>query len=218
MNDVVLTEVEARVLGTLLEKEMATPEYYPLSLLALTNGCNQKSNREPVVSYDEKTVVRALDGLQEKKLVCQSTASRVPKYEQTFSGPRKLVKREAATICLLLLRGPQTVGEIRGRAGRLYDFTDLEEVTDTLTSLEDMELVKKMPRQPGRKESRYAHLLGGEPAEAMAGEGGARPEAATLAVRSEEQRFADLEEQIKTLRDEMAELRQQFLDFKSQFE
>lgn len=212
-----LTAEESRVLGCLLEKEMATPDYYPLSLNALVNACNQKSNRSPVVSYEEKDVVRALDGLKEKKLAWQSDASRVPKYAHSFDKVFNLVRRETAILCLLLLRGAQTVGELRSRSERLYSFTDLDEVNDTLQSLEEMQLVRKMPRQPGRKESRYAHLLAGEPQD-----GGqavlASPEAATLEVRAENERIAELENEVASLRGELDDLRQAFLDFKKQFE
>lgn len=216
MIDVILSEVEARVLGALLEKEMATPEYYPLSLSALTNACNQKSNRDPVVVYDDTTVVRGLQELQDKKFVLQSLASRVPKYEQCFTGPRNLIKREAAVICILLLRGPQTVGEIRGRTDRLFPFVDLDEVQATLASLEDLGLVKKLPRQPGRKECRYAHLLCGEPA-AEAGPM-ARPEPAFVAVQAENDRMAALQARMADLSRELADLQQQFRDFKAQFD
>ncbi|OGQ97302.1 MAG: hypothetical protein A2521_16170 [Deltaproteobacteria bacterium RIFOXYD12_FULL_57_12] len=217
MADEILNEAEARVLGCLLEKEMATPEYYPLSLLALVNACNQKSSREPVVSYDDMTVVRACAGLQAKQLLRQSNVSRVPKYEHNFNAPRNMVAREAAIICVLLLRGPQTVGEIRTRTERLCSFADLEEVAATLVSLEEMGLVKILARQPGRKEPRYAHLLCGEPAD-LPTESIARPEPATLAVRAENDRIAVLEEDFRQLQQELAALQQQFAEFKAQFE
>ncbi len=215
--DILLTDDEIRVLGCLMEKEMATPDYYPLSLNALTNACNQKSNRNPVVSYDEETVVYALNGLQERKLARQSNISRVPKYEQIFSKELKMVVREEAIICLLLVRGPQTVGEIRSRTGRLYSFPSLEEVRETITSLEDMGLVRKLPRQPGRKESRYAHLLSGEPQETVV-ETVPRPEAATVIVRKANDQIGDLQEQIDTLRQEMQSLQLEFETFKAQFD
>ncbi len=215
--DILLTDDEIRVLGCLMEKEMATPDYYPLSLNALTNACNQKSNRNPVVSYDEETVVYALNGLQERKLARQSNISRVPKYEQIFSKELKMVAREEAIICLLLVRGPQTVGEIRSRTGRLYSFPSLEGVRETITSLEDMALVKKLPRQPGRKESRYAHLLSGEPQGTIV-ETVPRPEAATVIVRKANDQIGDLQEQIDTLRQEMQSLQLEFANFKAQFD
>lgn len=215
--EILLTEQEARVLGSLLEKEMATPDYYPLSLNALTNACNQKSNRHPVVSYEETTVVRALDGLQEKGLARQTNVSRVPKYEQHFTGPRNLVRREAAVISVLLLRGPQTLGEIRGRTERLYSFTDLEETEKTLETMLDLGYAAKLPRQPGRKEFRYAHLLSGQPL-ISADELTPAPEAATLEVRATDEKIAELKEKIETLQTELAELRHSFFEFKKQLE
>ena len=214
--DILISDTEARVLGSLMEKEIATPDYYPLSLNALTNACNQKSNRDPVVVYDEKTVVRALDGLKEQQLARQSNVSRVPKYEQNFTRPRNLVDREAAIISILLLRGPQTVGEIRGRTERLYKFAGLEEVEETLGSLEELGYIKKLPRQPGRKESRYAHLMAGEPETATIGL--ARPEAAALEVQAENDTIARLEEGLAALRTDFEELKADFLDLKRQLE
>ena len=215
--DILLDAVEVRVLGSLLEKEMATPDYYPLSLNSLVAACNQKSNRDPVVDYDETTVVRALDGLREKGLVRQSNISRVPKYEQNFTGPNKLVGREAAILCVMLLRGPQTIGEIRGRTERLYRFAGLDEVEDTLNALVDLGYVVKLPRQPGRKEFRFAHLLAGEPV-VPASETHPRPEAATLEVRAVDERIAALAAELQELRQEVEELRQAFTDFKVQFD
>jgi len=156
-----LNAVGQRVLGALIEKEMTTPDYYPLSLNSLASACNQKSNRNPVVQYDEKTIVRALDELKSQQMVWQSDASRVPKYGENFVKLRKLLNREAAIISLLLVRGPQTVGELRGRSERLCPFTDLEQVQETLNGLLDLDFVIKLPRQAGRKESRYSHLLAG---------------------------------------------------------
>src|SRR5690242_4370971 len=142
---VLLDDVEVRVLGSLMEKEIATPEYYPLSLNALINACNQKSNREPVVSYDEETAETALDGLRNKGLSMRVTGrdSRVPKHEQRFTERFNLGRREAAILCVLMLRGPQTVGELRGRTDRLYTFDDLEGVESTLHKLAEMEFVKQ---------------------------------------------------------------------------
>jgi len=215
--DIELNETEARVLGCLIEKDMGTPEYYPLSLNGLQNACNQKSNRNPVVSYDEQTVVLALDGLKEKRLAWQSDVGRVPKYAHQVEKKFNLVARESAIICLLLLRGPQTVGELRGRSGRLYAFRELSEVVETLQSLKEMGLVKKMPRQPGRKEFRYAHLLSGEP-EMPEGGGAAVTENATIQVRADNERVAALEKEVELLRGALEELKQSFIDFKGQFE
>jgi uncharacterized protein YceH (UPF0502 family) len=215
--DISLTDNEVRVLGCLMEKEMATPDYYPLSLNALTNACNQKSNRNPVVSYDEDTVVDALNGLREYQLVRQSNMGRVTKHEQVFSKELKLVAREQAILCILLLRGPQTAGEIRNRTERLYAFSNLDEVQETITSLENMALVVKLLRQPGRKESRYAHLLSRESQE-MPVEAGPQAEAATMVDHQENDRVSGLQEQIDELRQEIQRLQREFMTFKSQFD
>ena len=216
--DILLADNEVRVLGCLMEKEMATPNYYPLSLNALINACNQKSNRNPVVSYDEETVVYALNGLKERKLARQSNISRVPKYEQIFSKDLNLIIREEAIICILLLRGPQTVGEIRSRTERMYAFRSIDEVQEAIASLEHTGgLVNKLPRQPGRKESRYAHLLSGEPQETII-ETVPQPEAATVIVRKENERIRELQEQIDKLRQELQTLQLEFVTFKSQFD
>jgi uncharacterized protein len=216
--DILLTDTEVRVLGCLLEKEMATPDHYPLSLNALTNACNQKSNRNPVVFYDDETVVYALNGLRERKLARQSNISRVPKYEQIFSKELNMIPREEAIICTLLVRGPQTPGQIRSHTERLCAFQSLEEVQTTLSNLEEMAgLIKKLPRQPGRKESRYAHLLSGETEEAIS-EITPRPEAATVVVRKENKRVEELQEKVDNLEQELQTLQLEFRKFKSQFE
>ncbi|HBI15251.1 MAG TPA: DUF480 domain-containing protein [Desulfobulbaceae bacterium] len=214
--DFELNAVETRVLGCLLEKEMATPEYYPLSLNGLVTACNQKSNREPVVSFDERTVVLALDSLKDKHLVWRSDAARVPKYGQQLDKKFSLMAQEMALICLLLLRGPQTAGELRGRSERLFPFGDLDEVGATLQVLEEIGLVRKLSRQPGRKESRYAHLLAGEPENVEPVT--AAPEAATVQVRAENERLAALEEELKILHSELEELRAAFHEFRRQFD
>lgn len=215
--EILLTDNEVRLLGCLIEKEMATPDYYPLTLNALLNACNQKSNRNPVVSFDEDTVLYGLNGLKENKMVRQSNVSRVPKYEQIFSVELKLVPREKALICILMLRGPQTLGELRSRTERLYSFKSLDEVQETLTTLEDTKLVKKLSRQPGRKESRYAHLLNGEPDETFV-DSPSRRESDTVILRKENQRSGELQEQIDCLRQELQDLKHEFETFKSQFE
>src|SRR5215213_4653651 len=163
----VLNEVEVRVLGSLVEKQLTTPEYYPLTLNALTNACNQKSNRDPVVSFNEPTVTQAIESLREKNLVYvfYGSTSRVPKYKHMMPEVLRLDEREVALLCVLMLRGPQTLGELKERAGRLAEFTALGEVEETLSSMsvKDSEpLVVKLPRQPGQKEARYAHLLSGD--------------------------------------------------------
>ena len=218
MIDYVLNDQEVRVLGALLEKSMATPEYYPLTLNSLTNACNQKSNRVPVVAYDEATVVRAINGLKSNQLVVQSDASRVPKYAECFVANAKLIDREVALLCLLLVRGPQTAGELRGRSERLYAFADLAEVGEALESLIEMKMAIKLPKQPGRKEARYLHLLAGEREVPMPETMVANPEAATLQVRAENERMALLEGEFEALKEELSNLRQQFQEFKSQFD
>jgi uncharacterized protein YceH (UPF0502 family) len=202
---------EVRVLGALMEKEITTPDYYPLSLNALVNACNQKSNREPVVSYDEDIVETALEGLRSKGLASRiSGDSRVPKHEQRFVEKCNLGRREAAVMCVMMLRGPQTVGELRGRTERLYTFDDLEAVENTLHRLAEMNFVKKLPRQSGYKEQRWAQLLAGdvEIAEEPA-EGG--PAATQERGPSDRERIAALEL-------ELAELKRQFQDFRRNFE
>lgn len=211
--DFVLTDTEVRVLGCLIEKEMATPDYYPLSLNALQNACNQTSNREPIVAYDEKTVAGALEGLKGKQLAMQDNLGRVPKYSESFLKKANLVQREAAILCILMLRGPQTVGEIRGRTERLHPFESLEEVQKTLQTLEEWGYVKLLPRQPGRKESRYAQLLSGLPANKEES-AGAEPLPQTP---TESEAVLKLQEEIQTLRQELETLKQAFQDFKNQF-
>jgi uncharacterized protein YceH (UPF0502 family) len=218
-----LNEVEVRTLGSLIEKQVTTPEYYPMTLNSLVNACNQLTNREPVVKYDEKTVARSLEDLREKQLiwVVSQAGSRVPKYEQRLTEALRLSEQETATLCVLMLRGPQTPGEIRGRTGRLYEFKELEEVELTIQSLSTAEprpLVTKLPRLPGTKESRFAHLLSGEVKITEPAEARVRPEAAMLEVRGENERLARLEQRIESLEGELAALKQTLMDFKKQFE
>jgi uncharacterized protein len=218
--DLVLNDIEVRVLGCLLEKEMTTPEYYPLSLNALTNACNQKSNRDPVLNVEETDVVRALDALRFKGLAMQSAeGGRVPKYRHALAAKLFLEPPELAILGELLLRGPQTVGELRGRAERMHPFPGLEDVESTLQELQEREapLVVKLPRQPGRKEHRYAHLLAGEP-QMSAEESTASPEAARVLVMAENERIAALEAEMATLREELAAMRRELEAFKTQFE
>src|SRR4051794_9297473 len=211
-----LNAAEVRVLGSLIEKQITTPDYYPLTLNALTNACNQLTNREPVVSFDETNVVRALDGLREKRLATQFTGaeSRVAKYKHTLTDRLLLTPAEIALLCVLMLRGPQTIGELRTRSERLFTFDALPEVEEALNALavrQPQALVTKLPRQPGTKESRYAHLLAGPPEMPTAGsaDSALRPEPATLVVRAENERFAKLEQESADLRRELAELKQQ---------
>jgi uncharacterized protein YceH (UPF0502 family) len=205
--DLQLDAAEARVLGALMEKEIATPDYYPLSLNALVNACNQKSNRDPVVNYDEGTVEEALSGLRGKGVAVRITGgeSRVPKHAQRFTEKYNLGRREAAVLCELMLRGPQTPGELRSRAERLHHFDDLESVENTLAKLGEMEFTVRLPKQPGFKEARYAHLLCG-PVEA----GAAEPEQGTERKASDRDRIAVLESAVEELKREFEEFRKRF--------
>jgi uncharacterized protein YceH (UPF0502 family) len=217
-----LSASEVRVLGSLIEKALTTPDYYPLSLNALTNACNQLTNREPIVAFDETTVVRAMDGLREKRLASQfqGAESRVAKYKHAFTDVLLLTPAEVALLCVLMLRGPQTIGELRTRTERLFKFDTLPEVEETLNALAartPQPLVAKLPRAPGTKESRYAHLLSG-PVEVAASERTPPPEPATVAVRAENERIAKLEAEVSALRGEIAELREKFAAFRKQFE
>ena len=209
----ILSEPELRVLGSLVEKETTTPEYYPLSLNSLMNACNQKTNREPVVSYDECKVAQAVNDLRDKGLVIVVSArdSRVPKYDNYFSDTYSLSPAESAALCVLMLRGPQTPGEIRGRAERLHEFGELSEVDAVLEGLASREagaLVVKLPRQPGRKEYRYAHLLGGD-LDIEALDAGSASESGTGGC-SEKARIERLEAELTALRQEFAEFKKQF--------
>ena len=214
--DIILDTIEVRVLGSLMEKELATPEYYPLSLNALINACNQKTNRSPVLSLDESIVVRALQSLKEKHLVYQSDASRVPKYWHDFAKKNNLIRREAALLCLLLLRGPQTAGELRSRTERLCSFENLEEVFQYLENLSGIGFIAKLPRQPGQKEQRFAHLLAGEldTSEQVA----LRQEATMIAAETDSDRIVELEKTVAYLKEEIEMLKNEFLFFKKEFE
>lgn len=207
--DWTLDAAEARVLGALLEKEIATPEYYPLSLNALLNACNQKTNREPIVAYDESTVEGALEGLRAKSLATRLTGRdiRVPKHVQRFTEQFNLGRREAALLCVLLLRGPQTVGELRGRSERLFQFDDLEAVDATLHHLSELGFVVRLTRYAGSREPRWAHLLAGQP-EAGVEEG--VPAAAPAAHPPAADRIAALERDLADLRREFDEFRKRF--------
>jgi uncharacterized protein YceH (UPF0502 family) len=216
----ILNDVEVRVLGCLIEKELTTPEYYPLTLNGLTNACNQKSNRDPVLSLAEADVVRALDRLKFKGMARLSAeAGRVPKYCHSLTEKYRFAPPELALLAELLLRGPQTVGELRGRAERMAPFADLPAVEQVLEVLMELDppLVMRLQRLPGRKESRYAHLLAGEP-QLAAEESTPPPEAARLKVMAEDERISKLEEEVGALRSEVAELRQLVEEFKAQFE
>jgi len=215
-----LNDIEVRVLGSLIEKELTTPEYYPLSLNSLTNACNQKSNRDPVMALAEEEVVRALDSLRFKQLVVLSAdGGRVPKYRHLLAETMGLIPAEQAIICELLVRGPQTVGELRTRGERMHPFGDLAAVDEVLQELMQREkpLIALLPRQPGRKEGRYAQLFSGMP-DLTVGEHGAAPEAARMRVAAENNRIAKLEAEVTALRDDVADLRRMMDEFKRQFE
>ncbi len=218
-----LDPVEARVLGALIEKEISTPEYYPLTLNALTAACNQKNNRDPVVELDEKALVRALDSLRLKQLarMVSGAEQRVPKYYHRAGEALNLERPALALTCELLLRGPQTVGDLRGHCSRLWEFSSLEEVEAGLQALIDRQegvLAVRLPRQPGRKEPRYAHLLCGEPQLPAEEERPTRLEPATLEVRAENERLAALEAEVERLSRELVGLRAEFAQFRQQFE
>jgi len=206
--DQTLTEAEVRVLGSLIEKEITTPDYYPLSLNALMAACNQSSNRNPVVHYDEDTVVQAADLLREKKLVhlIARGESRVNKYRHVLYEAMNMGRPDIAAMCILMLRGPQTIGEIRTRSNRLYDFTSIEQVETTLNGLMAAvpPLVVRLPRQMGQKEVRYAHLLSGEvEMSALEAEPEVRPEI-------DPDRIGRLEKEVADLRREFEEFRKKF--------
>ncbi len=215
----ILTETEARVVGALIEKQLTTPEYYPLTLNALVAACNQKTNREPVVSFTEQTVQKTLDDLREKNLVYvfYGSTSRVPKYKHILDKVCELELPEIAVVCVLLLRGAQTLGELRERTNRLYEFSGLGEVNETLDGLmrRDEPLVAKLERQPGQKEVRFAHLLSGEILTASAN---VSVENSVSKRQTENERIEKLEQQVESLQNETAELRRMFEDFKKQFE
>jgi uncharacterized protein YceH (UPF0502 family) len=208
-----LDSAELRVLGALMEKETTTPEYYPLSLNALVNACNQKSNREPAVNYDEDTVIEALDRLREKRLSLTITGNgRVHKYGQRISETLNLGRRESAVLCVLFLRGPQTLNEIHTRTERQYRFADLAEtemVLDKLSAGGEEAIVRKLPRLPGQKEQRYMHLFGGEPDLEALAEGSVSPAAAP-------NRVDKLESDLLALRSEFEELKQRFDQLEAQ--
>ncbi len=215
--DSILTHEEVRILGCLMEKKMTTPEYYPLSLNALTNACNQKSNRDPVVAYDEETVLQAIEGLRKKQLAWESNLGRVAKYEERFDRDRNFNNQEAAVMCVLMLRGPQTVGELRGRTERLHAFESLEEVDRTLKTLTSLDLVVRMPRQPGHKEARHMHLMCGKPEETDSAISYSAADS-SRDTSAEPERLVLLEEKVEALSSELGALKQLFLDFKRQFE
>lgn len=216
--EITLSDPEIRVLGALIEKEHATPDYYPMTLNGLLNACNQKSNREPVVSYDDHTVEAALDALRQKGYANKIVGDgRVPKYDEVFARELNLSLQEAAILCLLFLRGPQTAGEIRGRCARIYDFESLDEVQVTIEMLmqrEEAPLVVQLPRQPGHGAHRYIHLLGEQTAEDLAD---GAPRAAVEPPPAAPAHDDALEQEVARLREELQTLRREFEEFKAQF-
>ena len=220
---VILTEIETRVLGALIEKDITTPDYYPLSLNALVNACNQKNNRDPVMTLDEAAVRDALASLQEKRLAGPASGadSRVTKFEHRLQEVFNFDRREIAVVCVLLLRGPQTPGELRSRTDRMYHFEALDDVVSTLDRLAQREppLARILPRQPGTKESRYTHLFSGEPVIPEGGSDVARaPSPAHASANSTADRLTILEEEVSLLRAELSEVQQQLANFRKQFE
>jgi len=213
-----INDVEARILGALIEKELTTPEYYPLTLNSLTNACNQKSNRDPVMQLEDEEVVRGLDKLRMKGFARLSgEGGRVPKYCHSLG--EKLAPPELAVIAELLLRGPQTLGELRTRCDRMSAFADIAAVEEALAELQkfELQLATLLPRQPGQKEQRYAHLLSGEPV-LQHSEKQLQPEAARVKVMLEDERIATLESEVALLKEEITSLKQAMEEFKAQFE
>ncbi len=205
-----------RVLGALIEKALTTPDYYPLSLNALKNACNQTSNREPIVSYDETTVKKTLDLLKEKSLIWDSRSVRVAKYGESLSKNENLMPRELIILALLMLKGPQTPGALRARSERVYAFENLEEVHEGLENLSEWGFMQQLPRQAGHKELRYAHLFAKQ---------AVNEEITDLELQSEieneivgdGEKLEQLEAELKQVRSDLAQLKTAFLNFKDQF-
>ncbi len=223
MEMILLTLAEARVLGCLIEKEATTPDYYPLTLNALQTACNQKSSRNPVVDYDAKEVVRAVDGLRSKKLalLIGQGGARVPKYQHIARETLALPPDQLALLACLLLRGAQTAGELKVRTERLFQFESPEQVEAALESMcaqAEAPYVVKLPRQPGQRECRYAHLLCGEPEIIEEESTTVAPEMARVQLEQKENRIAQLESQLDELRGQLEELRQEFIEFRKLLE
>jgi uncharacterized protein YceH (UPF0502 family) len=220
--EALLNPVEARVIATLVEKQITTPNSYPLTLSALTTACNQKSNRYPVTDLTEEETARALYSLRERNIAWETApaGSRVMKYSHEISRLLPLTDPQLAVLTELMLRGPQTVGELRTHCERMHplgDITQAAEVVQSLIDYADFPLVVKLPREPGRRENRYAHLLCGEP-EISDEPVEIKPDHAVLAVRAENERIAELETAVRQLREDIVKLTEQFAEFKTQFE
>jgi uncharacterized protein YceH (UPF0502 family) len=214
--EAMLNEIEARIVGCLIEKEATTPEYYPLTLNALVAACNQKSNRFPVVQYDETIVNKALEDLRERNIVYvfYGSSSRVPKYKHILPKLLGIDLHEVSILCVLMLRGFQTIGELRERTQRIYEFETLEEVHQTLDDLKkkDDPLILEIPKQPGQKESRFAHLLCGEISQEM------MESAQVTPTQAKQDQIAKLETEIEELKTSFATFRTEFEEFKKQFD
>jgi uncharacterized protein YceH (UPF0502 family) len=217
--DILLNDIQARALGALIEKEITTPDYYPLSLNALVNACNQKNNREPVMNIDESGVREALERLQGHRLAgpARGADSRVSKYEHRLQEVFNLSRAETAVLCVLLLRGPQTAGELRGRTERMYRFEHLDDVQSALQRLSERDppLARMLRRQPGTKESRYVHLLSGDVEDAIPV---IQHHPRSVAASDDADRLTRLEEQVAHLRSDIAEIKEQLAQFRRQFE
>ncbi len=216
--DILLSPIEARVIGSLIEKAITTPDQYPLSLNALMNACNQKSNRDPILDLDERTVQATIDGLVKKHLVLERSGfgSRVPKYQHRFCntgfGTLEFTKVETAIICELLLRGAQTPGELRTRASRMAEVSDASEIEAALENLatrEDGPFVVRLPREPGRRDSRFAHLFSGEITVEESVDPGGAPAANDARGPTSSERIQTLEQLVAQLRRELDELKAQ---------
>ncbi len=212
----ILTFEEIRVIGSLIEKELTTPEYYPLTINAIKNACNQKSNRDPVVSFDESLIEKTLDKLREKSFASRITGSdiRVPKYRQVFTESMHFSPEEVSVMCVLMLRGHQTPGEIKSRSGRMFNFENLSQVDSVLQKLMrgDKPLIMKLPKQTGMKESRYMHLLSGKP------EIEEIENPKSKYISNDDERITNLEAELEAIKVEINELKMQFEKFKKQFE
>jgi len=217
----IIDELQARVLGCLIEKQITTPDYYPMTLNALVNACNQKSNRHPVMSIDERTIVRALDVLREKQLACRITSDefRVPKYEHWLTQRYAFSPQQVAVLCELMLRGPQTAGELRGHASRMQemDMAATEQALELLKTMEGGPFVMKLPRAPGQKEPRFLQLFCGAP-DLEALHAGPLDERAVVEVREENERIQNLENRVEELSQALEDLRNRFEAFVAQFQ